>query len=80
MEHNIRKPRYPHTCQYCQYLGRFKRWDLYFHCPDADDSAYGSMVTARYGANPDHFISGYTESTEEPLVHALNRARKAALL
>ena len=70
----IQPPRYAHKCPDCEYLGRYKRYDLYF---DTDGL---ETVVARYGSNADDVIVGVYKDKSEPIRHAFSRAKKAGLV
>ena len=71
---NSLKPRHPHDCECCTFLGHHEEYDLY-HCKQG---GFGDTVVARFGENGD-YSSGLNFSIPE-LQEAERRARELGLL
>lgn len=70
----IELPRYEHDCTECIFLGKFKRYDLYFH-PGLDPT-----IIARYSSDGPDYISGLIFKDKQPLMTAYQRAKKRRLI
>lgn len=71
------KPRYPHECDKCEFLGRYEEFDLYF-CPSPIQRIGGATVIARFGED-DEYCSGLQLPLPE-LIEAKKRAVERGLL
>jgi hypothetical protein len=77
------KPRYKHDCSNCTFLGRFRKYDLYF-CPQTGIPT----LLARYSDEGSNYLSGMcfgrTEVSEgdfnRPLAQAYLRAKCSDLI
>jgi hypothetical protein len=76
---NDRPPRHEHDCHRCDYLGRFKEYDLYI-CLRQQEYLDLSTVIARYGPQGE-YRSGLCFCTRRPeLNQALKRAHERGIL
>lgn len=72
----FRPARYEHDCNNCEYLGRYREYDLYF-------CGREPTVLARYSDQGSDYISGLVfadPDISEVLYEAKNRAEKASLI
>ena len=77
----MEKPRWKHDCDTCEFLGRHdspefitggvtKHWDLYVHFyPNGSTTT----IVARYGNEPDEYVSGLDKITCLPIVEGMRK-------
>lgn len=69
------QPKYQHDCDTCLFLGRFENYDLYYH-PGSD---WNETLVARYGNDPEDYVSGLTPSRTFAVVNGVQLEPDPAL-